>query len=86
MGEATALIAVEKRARAEGKRLAKERATGTRTMGQLKRLLFDQLRHLSTQGFSAYPHDLNRLAAYGLARFARTPSKKPASTQPGTTT
>ncbi len=55
-------------ARMASKQLANQRTLRTKAIDQLKRLLFDELRHVSKQGLAAYPDDVMRDMAYRLER------------------
>lgn len=83
VAEATVLIDAELAARLKGAVLSKQRINTTKTVGQLKRLLLDQLRHLSKQGLAAYPGDAVRELWYRLDRF-QSGSKKGDSVAPVT--
>ena len=76
IAEATLLIDQEKASRLAGGRLSDRSEATTRRIGQLKRLLFDQLHHISRQGLAAFPDDPSRDRWYRFERFVSKPSKK----------
>jgi len=69
LAQATKVINAEMAARLEGSELAKVREESTDTVYRLKRLLYDQMRHISKQGLAAYPGDIRRALWYRLDRF-----------------
>ena len=71
--EAETLLRNEDGLRGEGSELGVDRTEVTKTGDQIKRLLFDQMRHLSKQGLAAYPDDPKRELLYA---WAWRPSKK----------
>jgi hypothetical protein len=83
--QAQTLIAREKAARAEGTLVAARRADTFRTVRQLKRLLYDQMREISQIGFAAYPHSSVRAVAYGLPRLVSHAGKPQVSETPAPT-
>ena len=70
LSEADALVESAVETRMASKQIAKQRTLRTKAIDQLKRLLFDEMRHVSKQGLAAYPDDVMRDLAYRLERFA----------------
>ncbi len=79
--EAKSLIKAERVSRSEGAQFANDRSAATRLVDQIKRLLFDELRHVSKQGTAAYPDDPKRDLAYRLDALYRK-SKRSKSDSP----
>ena len=82
MNRGRALIGENKQSRSESEAIVTSRKSDTATVGQLKRLLLDTLRHLSKQGLAAYPGDIERQNAYRLEVIAARTAKKPGAPEP----
>jgi len=84
LNEAEALIDADAQSRAAANALADQKKVSTLLADQIKRLLVDQLRHISRQGLAAFPNDITRERMYRLERFAgrRSPKKKGDETEP----
>jgi len=74
--EARQLIEHEQASRLESAGLERERHETMQVTAQLKRMLVEELRHLSKQGLAAFPGDVKRELWYRLDRFSvRSKSK-----------
>ena len=82
VAEATALVETEQQSRSEAQVRSSKNREMVLQVAQLKRLIFDQIRHLSVQGLAAYPNDMVRELSYGLKRFARSKGSKSTSGPP----
>jgi len=76
VAQAAALIQIEMTSRLDGSVIAAQRSELTRRVHQIKRMLYDQMRHISKQGLAAYPGDPVRGVYYRLDRLT-SPTRKP---------
>ncbi len=74
--EVEQLIKNEETARKQVQALSDERMLATLKADQAKRLMLDEMRHISKQGLAAYPNDPSRDRAYRLERLTNRKSKK----------